>query len=162
MLTWYAAFIVQSNLSGAAMDRDVVKAKTKRVGPKRERTVGPNGFFRDELPTQILKREHVDTKNKVLLLLPPSHFFLFGPCLLPIILLWHDPIIILPMVLLWHERFRALGYLQSPSCNLVPIFRRSECQAAPHCPGSGLHKVPTSEQGLQVRRPGSGIRVPLG
>ena len=139
MLTWYTAIIVQSNLSGAAMDRDAVKAKTKRLGPKRERTVGSNGFFRDELPTQILKREHVDTKNKVFFPLPPSHIFLVGPCLLQ-------------MILLWHERFRALGHLQSPSFRtLVPIFRRSECQAAPDCPGPGLHKVPTSEQGLQVR-----------
>lgn len=55
---------VQNTLSGAAMDRDdaVVKKKgTKKTG----RRVGPNGFFPDELPDQVLKREHLDNSKKV-------------------------------------------------------------------------------------------------
>jgi len=138
-VTW-CNLIVQNTLSGAAMDRDATKAKAKRSGLKRERTVGPNGFFRDELPDQILKREHIDTKNKVILPCPPSDFFLVGLYLLPIF----------PS---WYEIFRVFSRLRSLSFHtLVHIFRRSRVSdGASDCPGSGLHEMQTSEQGLQVR-----------
>jgi hypothetical protein len=117
MLTW-CNLIVQNTLSGAAMDRDATKAKAKRSGLKRERTVGPNGFFRDELPAQILKREHIDTKNKVIHPRPPSDFFLVGLYLLPIF----------PS---WYEIFRIFSRLRSLSFHtLVHILGAQGCRTA--------------------------------